>query len=111
MVKVELTSASNGVIKKITDDNFNGAGEAYALTKIYPIDDGGESAAIQTYELLNDLIEDLGVDTGAEVHEHTLELNLEWGDDYVPTLKEVKDRIAVTRAELTALRDLAKKLR
>ncbi len=110
MVTVELTSASNGVIKRVTDDNFNGAGEAFALTKLYLIEEGSPDAAIQTYTLLSDIVEDLGVDTGASEHGNTLEMTLEWGDDYVPTRKEVRERMASLRAELASLRELVNKL-
>lgn len=111
MVSITLTSASNGVIKRVVDDNYNGAGEKFAVTKVYTIENGAVDAGIMTLHLINDLVDDLGVDTGAPQHEHTLNVGLEWGENYVPKIKEVNARIASLREQLALLRGLKDQLK
>lgn len=105
MVKVELTSASNGVIKRVVDDNYNGAGSLFSVTKVYPIEKNDPMAAHQSYQLLSDLVNDLGVDIGPEVG-HRLVFRLDWGELYVPSQDELADRIRGTKEELRVLLEL-----
>lgn len=104
MVRVELTSASNGVVKRVVDDNANGAGTVSQVTKVYPIE--GRDASLQTIDLISDLIDDLGLDGGPQASPHVLVLDTEWGEDYVPSVREIDDRMKHLRAELKALRNL-----
>lgn len=105
MVKIILTSASNGVIKRIVDDNINGAGSRMSITKLYPIDDGEDYAPTQSKELVEDLISDLGLDTGSD-DSIVMKVSLDWGDDYVPSIAEVDDRIRNTSEQLKLLKEL-----
>ena len=109
MVRVELTSASNGIIKRVVDDNYNGAGAMFTVTKLYTIEKNDPMVAHQSYLLLSDLVNDLGVDVGPD-HGHRLDFRLEWGDSYIPSLEELAERIGAVKAQLKMLTELQQEL-
>ena len=109
MVTIELTSASNGVIKRVVDTNHSGGGSQMQVTKVYRIEDGAVDSAEKAYELVTDLLEDLGVDSGGG-NRMDLEIYVDWGAEYIPTVEEVDKRIKETRREVAALVDLRKAL-
>lgn len=109
MVRVELTSASNGVIKRVVDDNYNGAGAPFTVTKLYAIEKNDPMTAHQAYQLLTDLVKDLCVDVGHDAG-HRLVFNLEWGELYTPPPDELNERMRVAREQLRILQELKQEL-
>ena len=60
MQEVNLKIADNGVIKTITDDNINAAGENYESTVVYDFEKGIEDRI----NFINDICIDIGLDFG-----------------------------------------------
>lgn len=56
-MKIEITKASNGFIKTVFDENFNGSGLSIKETKLFQIERNG----IGTAKLLNEICADLGL--------------------------------------------------
>ncbi len=107
MVEVRLSSASNGVIKKVIDNNFNGGGDRFTVTTLYAVkeEDGSAHAA----ELLNDLVVDLGLDIGTS-DGRVVSISSEWGEDYMPSLGELSARIRSVSSLLRTMRTLRKQM-
>jgi hypothetical protein len=106
MVKVVLENASNGVIKRVKDDNHNGSGMYFTLTKLYEIDRDSEYASLQSFQLLGDIINDLDLDLGNEQHAEVLNINSRWGEKYMPTPAQIKAKIKELRSEIDQLKEL-----
>lgn len=106
MISITLESASNGIIKRIKDDNHNGSGLQFGLTRIYEIDRDEEISAIQSMNFLQDLIRDLALDMGNERGREVLMLSTDWGDHYTPSAKEINERIANLREQILKLKEL-----
>lgn len=93
MLTITLEPAENGVIKTIIDNNSNGAGDIYESKKIYELEQDADRSYKNTLKFLSELLDDLGIDTG-NIHSNlSVVVGLDWGKSYVPSDKEVKDRI------------------
>ena len=101
MIKIELTNASNGVIKKVTDSQFNGADQNAEITTVYEID---EENVIEGYvaivDLLIDISKDLGLELGSDFSPAQLQFNVTWGDKYNPSAEEVDLKLKLLRNEM-----------
>lgn len=106
MIKLVLEGASNGIIKRIKDDNHNGSDNYFTFTKLYEIDRDSEYASLQSFQLLGDVINDLDLDLGNESHPEVLNINTRWGEKYLPTPAQIKERIRSLREEITKLKEL-----
>lgn len=93
MITITLELAENGVIKTIIDDNINGAGEVFEAKKVYELDKDNEKGYKNTIKFLDDLMDDLGMDTGNIHSKFSLTVGLDWGSSYVPSTDEVKTKI------------------
>jgi hypothetical protein len=62
MITIKLELASNGVIKTVTDNNYNGAGSSHEKRTVYETDN--DTNYNNTVRFLYDLSSDLGIDLG-----------------------------------------------
>ena len=65
MITVSIEPADNGVIKYVVDDNVNGGGEEHVSRVVYDLDNDEER--INLVNLVQDIILDLGLETGTEI--------------------------------------------
>lgn len=93
MLTVTLEPAENGIIKTIIDDNSNGAGDVYESKKIYELEKDADRSYSNTLKFLGELLDDLGIDTGNVHSKLSIVVGLDWGKKYIPSDKEVKDKI------------------
>ena len=103
---VTLEPVDNGVMKIIEDDNINAAGEKYEAKIAYDLDNGGLE---RTAQFFNDLILDLGIDTGSEEDRIKLEIKISWGVNYKPKQEELKVKVAQLEKELAHYKSLQTK--
>jgi len=101
MITVSIEPADNGVIKYVVDDNVNGAGEEHVSRVVYDLDNDEER--INLVNLVQDIILDLGLETGTEIDKHMFSAKTEWGAKYNPSIKETKERIKRLEAEIESL--------
>lgn len=105
MISIELSNASNGIIKKIVDTNYNGGGERFEETFVYEIEKGDlESIS----DFLLEISEDLGLDLGSDFHPNQLAFVVDWGDKYNPSTPEIDEKIKELQEEIRFLRTLKK---
>ncbi len=104
MININIEPADNGVIKFIIDDNINGAGEEHVTRRVYDFE--STNARSTQVKFLNDLILDLGIDTGTDLDSNKIKIEAGWGSQYTPTSHELKTRIKVLELELKRLNRL-----
>jgi hypothetical protein len=104
MQKISLELADNGVIKKITDDNINAAGETFESVVVYEIEGGNKNKI----KFINELCVDVGVDFGNSRTREQIKIIEGWGDNYTPTNSEIKMKIESLSNEIQRLKGLIK---
>lgn len=102
MIKILLDIASNGVIKTVTDNNINGAGDRFERKSVYNFED--DATFEKRIHFLYELCEELGIETGNKYDKDNLLFTTNWGINYTPTIQEVSDKIKVLTAELKELK-------
>jgi len=107
MISIELSNASNGLIKKITDTNYNGAGELFEEVLVYQIDNK-ENRFEAITEFLYEISADLGLDLGSDFSNAQLSISVDWGDEYIPKDEEIDARIKDLQDEIKFLKLLKK---
>lgn len=93
MRKITLEPVDNGLIKTITDDNYNGAGRQLEKKEIYILNDTVENSE----KLILDIISDLGLFLGNDFDKNVLSLSKEFGNKYQLT----GDDLLTERKKLT----------
>ena len=101
MITINIEPADNGVIKYVVDDNINGGGEEHISRVVYDLDNDPER--INLVNLVQDIILDLGLETGTEIDKYMFSSKTEWGAKYNPSIKETKERIKQLEAEINKL--------
>lgn len=107
MITIELSNASNGIIKKITDTNYNGAGERFEEVIVYQIDNKEHRFEAIT-EFLYEISADLGLDLGSDFSNTQLSIDVDWGDEYIPSSEEIDERIKILQDEIKFLKSVKK---
>jgi hypothetical protein len=106
MIKIELSNASNGIIKKVIDTQFNGADQSAELVSVYEIDDEDPyQQYAKVAQFLIELTKDLALDTGSDHSPVKLKFELDWGDRYNPSLEEVNEHLKYLRDETKAWKE------
>jgi hypothetical protein len=109
MITVHLTNATNGIIKKVIDTQYNGVDQTIELTSVYELNEEDRlDYFIRTIDLFEDLCEDLGLELGGDYDPATLGFELEWGDKYLPEEKEIDQKIKYLRSKIKELQNLKK---
>jgi hypothetical protein len=108
MIKIELSSASNGVIKRVLDSNTK---EDSSSFKVYEIDsDPNLDSFLGVMELFTDISADLGLDLGSDFDPYQMKFDIDWGEKYVPSEEEIEQKIKSLNLELKKLREWKKLL-
>ncbi len=102
MITIKLEIASNGVIKTVADNNYNGAGSNHESKTVYStdVDPGFE----QRIKFIYEICDDLGINLGNKYDEETLDFEVNWGHKYEPNLDQLKKLIKQTTDELKDLK-------
>lgn len=110
MIKINLANAENGVIKTITDSQYNGADQSVEITKVYEITEEDEMYFDKISYLLLDISKDLGFDLGGQFDREQLSFTIDWGEKYFPTLEEVDEKIKDLKEEIKILQTYKKEI-
>ena len=93
MITITIEPADNGLVKFLIDDNINGGGEEHVTRRVYEFE--GSNKRKNQDRFINDLILDLGLDTGTDLDSDKLIFKLEWGNQYMPTQSELKNKVKI----------------
>jgi hypothetical protein len=110
MVKIELSNASNGIIKKVIDTQFNSVDQAVEMVKVYEISDTEPESLLDTIDILYELSEDLGLAFGSDHGPIQIKIDLDWGEEYSPSIEEIDSKIKILQSEVKALKEIKKTL-
>ncbi len=110
MIKIQLTNAENGVIKTITDNQYNGADQTVDIVKVYEVEEESEEYFDKVIEILTDISRDLGLDLGSNFDSEQLVFDVDWGLSYLPTEEEVNLKIKELKEEIKELNEYKKEL-
>jgi hypothetical protein len=106
MIKVELTNASNGIVKRVIDTQFNGADQSAEIVTLYEIDEENPYLGYsKVATFLTDVIKDLAIDTGSDHSPAKLIFDIEWGDKYNPSIDEVNEYLKYLRDQMKVWKD------
>ena len=100
MIKIKIEIATNGIIKTVTDDNYNGANELSEWKTVYDTDGDSQKGFDNTIQFFYELSDDLGIDLGNKFSSSILSFDTDWGSHYDPTIDELKDRVKNLTAEI-----------
>ena len=109
MITIKLEIASNGVIKTVSDNNYNGAGSKHELRTVYETDNDPEFS--NKIRFLYDICDDLGIDLGNKFAQKVLDFEIGWGHKYEPDLEETNALIKAISNELKNLKAYQKELK
>ena len=109
MIKISLQNATNGIIKTVIDNQYNGADQVAEIVKVYEIEDeDSEDYFDRVSHFLFDVAKDLCLFTGSEMSPNKLNIVVDWGIDYVPSEDEIEERIKDLKAEIKGLQNYKK---
>ena len=110
MIKIELSNASNGIIKKVIDTQFNSVDQAIELVKVYEISETEPESLLDTIDILYEIGEDLGLAFGSDHGPIQVQMELNWGEEYNPSIEEIDLKIKDLQSEVKALKEIKKNL-
>jgi len=111
MIKIELSNALNGVIKKITDTQYNSADQSVDIIKVYEIEDqSSPESLLKAVDFLYDISEDLGLSLGSDFDPLQIQIDIDWGEKYTPSIEEINCRIKDLQEEIKSLKELKRSL-
>ena len=109
MIKIELKNASNGVIKTISDSlNPNESTDSIKVYEISGNQQGDPGSMLAITDLLEDVIRDLGLNVGSDFDPIQIQIIVDWGEKYEPSLEEVKLKIQDLNEEIKAWKEYKK---
>jgi predicted translin family RNA/ssDNA-binding protein len=107
MIKIELRNASNGVIKTVIESQSNQEySETVKVYEIYP--EEKLESFLNIIQLLEDVTDDLGLETGSKFEPLQLHYDIDWGENYRPRIEEVGMKIKSLKRQLKHLAGLKK---
>lgn len=98
MQEIKIKLADNGVIKTIIDDNINGGGEEYESTNVYEF-----NSTPNKIKFIEELSIDLGLEFGNSKSKDQIQVKVGWGNDYLPTQKEIDFKIKNLKVQIEHL--------
>ena len=110
MIKIEISNASNGIIKKVIDTQFNSAEQTVELIKVYEISEDEPESLLDTIDILYEIGEDLGLAFGSDHGPIQVQMELNWGEEYNPSIEEIDSKIKDLQSEVKALKEIKKNL-
>jgi hypothetical protein len=102
MQEINLKIADNGVIKTVTDDNINAAGEKYESVIVYDFDKGIDDRI----SFIKDICIDVGLDFGNSKQSNQIKVVTEWGTNYSPSSIETKHKIQTLKDKIRELENM-----
>ena len=102
MIIVNLEPATNGVVKRVINQNAGGGRETVASVNVFELNH--DETFLSTKQFLFELCEDLGIKTGNKFEKNNLRMITEWGSHYEPSEEEVKAKIEELETELQLLK-------
>ena len=109
MITIKLEIASNGIIKTVCDNNYNGAGSKHETRTVY--ETTNDPNFTNTCRFLYDTCDDLGVNLGNKFDPAVLNFEVGWGEKYEPYLEEVNLLVKNLSNDLKSLKKLQKELK
>lgn len=106
MQRILLEIADNGIIKTVTDDNINAAGEKFESKVVYDLENG--DVVLTKMNMLYELSEDMGMELGNSKQSDQIKIIADWGEHYTPADDELKARIQDLEEELNSLKEMLK---
>ena len=107
MIKIELSNASNGVIKRVVESH--NAQTSVEILKVYEIEPETNPYYFSgIIKLLEDITLDLGLDVGSDFSPIQIKIDIDWGEKYQPSIAEIDDRIKKLSSDIKILKDLKK---
>ena len=107
MIKIELKNASNGVIKTVIESQSNTEySEIVKVYEIYP--EEKLESFLNIIQLLEDVTDDLGLETGSNFEPLQLRYDLDWGESYKPNAEEIDLKIKSLKRQIKYLSDMKK---
>lgn len=95
---ITLSIAENGIIKSISDDNINGAGESFETIKV---------AEFKTNEdkikFIKELCLELGINFGHISSQNVITIKEEWGSHFKPNAEQIDEKIKKLKNEIQKL--------
>lgn len=112
MIKIELSNAINGVIKKVIDTQYNGDDQTVEMVTVYELSTEEDELQyfLQIIKFLQDVSKDLGLHSGSDYEPNKLVFDIDWGDKYTPTEEEINKRIKDLKEEIKDLNQYKKLL-
>ena len=110
MIKINLSNAENGIIKSITDSQYNGADQSVEITRVYEIDEEHEEYFDKVTGFLLDISKDLGLNLGGKFDREQLVFDIDWGEGYTPSIEEIDEKIKELKYELKFLQAYKKEI-
>ena len=111
MITIKLEIATNGIIKTIIDDNYNGADELNEWKTVYETDGDSSKGFENTIAFLSDLSGDLGIDLGNKYSSEVLSFSVNWGSHFEAEERHLKDKIKELSEELKIHKEWLKEIR
>ena len=106
MQRILLEIADNGIIKTVTDDNINAAGEKFESKTVYDLEGG--DIVMTKMNLLYELSEDMGMELVNSKQVDQIKIISDWGDSYIPENEELEARIKEIETALKSLKEMLK---
>jgi len=106
MINIILEPATNGVVKRVVNQNAGGGRETAASVNVYELNN--TASFKNTVQFLFEICEDLAIPTGNKFDKANLTMRSEWGSHYEPTQKDVHKKISELEAELELLKQWKK---
>ena len=106
MQRILLEIADNGIIKTVTDDNINAAGEKFESKVVYDLENG--DVVLTKMNMLYELSEDMGMELGNSKQSDQIKSISDWGEHFVPADDELKNKIKDLEEELKSLKGMLK---
>jgi hypothetical protein len=114
MITIQLTNATNGVIKKVIDTQYNGVDQPAEIITLYEFDEDAPESKLEYFlkimDLLEDVSKDLGLSFGNDHDGAQFKFDLDWGDKYIPTIEELNEKIKELQSEIRELKEIKKQL-
>lgn len=109
MIKIELSNASNGIIKRVVDNQFNGVDQSAEIVTVYEFNEEDPfSQYSKIAQFLSEITKDLAIDTGSDHSPARLRFELNWGDRYNPSLDEVNEHLKSLRDQMRQWKEYKK---
>jgi hypothetical protein len=110
MIKIQLTNAENGIIKTVSDNQYNGVDQNVDITRVYELNEAEEEYFDKVAEILTDISKDLGFHLGGNFDQFQLTFQVDWGIQYLPGVEEVNLKIKELQEEIRDLKKYKKEI-